>query len=129
MVVQKNLGCDHITCFCSYEFCYICGKEMKPSHICELPKSTKFFGKIRDQLLNPSSSINNIINCGKILELMEPDIERSKPIKYLHILVLTLLLYPILNALLISAILVVLSVYMTVASILFVFYFIVKPIV
>ena len=60
---------------------------------------------------------------------MEPDIERSKPIKLLHILVLTLLLYPILNALIISAILVVLSVYMTVASILFVFYFIVKPIV
>ena len=67
MVVQKNKGCDHMTCYCSYEFCYICGQGINPSHICKSTESNTFFGRMRNQLLNPSSEINEVINCGKFL--------------------------------------------------------------
>lgn len=28
-IVEKTSGCDHITCRCGYQFCYICGSEWK----------------------------------------------------------------------------------------------------
>ena len=32
--IEKNKGCNHITCKCKYEFCYICGKKWKK---CQCP--------------------------------------------------------------------------------------------
>jgi len=25
--VEKNTGCNHMTCICSHEFCYVCGAD------------------------------------------------------------------------------------------------------
>jgi len=30
--VEKNDGCDHITCLCGYEFCYRCGGKYPKCH-------------------------------------------------------------------------------------------------
>ncbi|KAL7617115.1 hypothetical protein Lser_V15G01512 [Lactuca serriola] len=35
--VEKNEGCQHISCRCGYHFCYGCGKEHNGSHACVLP--------------------------------------------------------------------------------------------
>ncbi|KAK1366997.1 putative E3 ubiquitin-protein ligase RNF217 [Heracleum sosnowskyi] len=32
--IEKTEGCDHITCRCSYEFCYRCGSEWSEEHVC-----------------------------------------------------------------------------------------------
>lgn len=32
MYVEKNEGCLHITCRCSYQFCYTCGSKWSPQH-------------------------------------------------------------------------------------------------
>lgn len=35
MHVEKIDGCIHITCRCSYEFCYKCGSKWTSSHVCK----------------------------------------------------------------------------------------------
>jgi hypothetical protein len=42
--IEKNQGCDHMTCKCGCEFCYRCGKK-GCNYNCKIPKkniSTKF---------------------------------------------------------------------------------------
>jgi hypothetical protein len=96
MVVQKQEGCDHITCYCSYEFCYLCGGGF-PNHVCPPSKKLNgFFDTMRVELDRPDSPVNAIVNCGNLAERLEPDIDRSKMCRYMYILLLTLLVYPVL---------------------------------
>ena len=36
-VIEKSSGCNHMTCRCGYQFCYICGGKWKHSHLCNNP--------------------------------------------------------------------------------------------
>ncbi|KAL4468931.1 hypothetical protein ABPG72_009751 [Tetrahymena utriculariae] len=59
MYVEKNEGCDHITCRCSYEFCYKCGG---PHNNCECTK--------RVELVNQqTNTINQRRNSNQIQQL------------------------------------------------------------
>jgi hypothetical protein len=37
MIVEKTSGCDHMTCRCGYQFCYICGGKWSSNHKCIRP--------------------------------------------------------------------------------------------
>jgi hypothetical protein len=32
MVIDKFNGCNHVTCICRHEFCYVCGADWTPAH-------------------------------------------------------------------------------------------------
>jgi hypothetical protein len=34
-IIEKASGCNHMTCHCGYQFCYLCGKRWNPSHKCQ----------------------------------------------------------------------------------------------
>ena len=39
--IEKNEGCNHMTCRCGYEFCWLCKKDWKVTgygHTCNKPK-------------------------------------------------------------------------------------------
>lgn len=34
-IIELNQGCNHMTCKCSHQFCYICGKDWNDNgHLC-----------------------------------------------------------------------------------------------
>lgn len=33
-VIEKSAGCNHMTCRCRYQFCYVCGAKWSASHVC-----------------------------------------------------------------------------------------------
>lgn len=56
--IEKNEGCNHMTCKCRYEFCYICGEATKSNHTnCNYRFETN---PIASQTLNFKSAIQNI---------------------------------------------------------------------
>ena len=41
MMVEKNLGCNHMTCRCQYQFCYLCGGQWGANHVCRQPAQNR----------------------------------------------------------------------------------------
>lgn len=33
-VVERTEGCNHMTCRCKHQFCYICGGDWSNGHLC-----------------------------------------------------------------------------------------------
>ncbi|CAD8169882.1 unnamed protein product [Paramecium octaurelia] len=49
--IFKDGGCNHITCRCKHEFCYVCSKPYKPKRECDCPQMTtleRFFDRIKN---------------------------------------------------------------------------------
>lgn len=43
MVLEKTEGCNHMTCKCGHQFCYLCGERWHPDHRCPIQMNTKRF--------------------------------------------------------------------------------------
>jgi hypothetical protein len=54
--IERASGCNHMTCVCKYEFCYICGKESTESH------SNCTYNFNLENLRNRTNTINNDTN-------------------------------------------------------------------
>ncbi|CAK84121.1 unnamed protein product (macronuclear) [Paramecium tetraurelia] len=48
--IFKDGGCNHMTCRCKHEFCYVCSKPYKPKRECNCPQMTtieRFFDRVK----------------------------------------------------------------------------------
>ena len=126
MVVQKNKGCDHITCYCSYEFCYICNTTYTRNHKCPRPKGENCLQTMHLQLERDDSLYNKCLHCGNILNFLTPGPEHSKISQYCMIIFFTIVIYPVLIVLFCSAtvgaLLFWLLIFLTAATIYFTLY-------
>lgn len=57
MVVERSQGCNHMTCLCKYQFCYICGQRWTSNHT---SKHSKRAGDVGE---DTSSSIVQLVDC------------------------------------------------------------------
>ena len=126
MIVQKNKGCDHITCYCSYQFCYLCNQPYSHNHKCNRPQGQHCLQTMFLELDRDDSLYNKCLHCGNILNFMTPNSEYTKCSQYTIIILFTLLIYPIMASLLCLATigfgLFWLFIFLTAASIYVVFY-------
>ena len=51
--IEKNHGCNHMTCRCGYEFCYLCGEKYGTCPHSELYDLDEFDDDDRDDILMP----------------------------------------------------------------------------
>jgi hypothetical protein len=98
MVVQKSNGCDHMTCHCSYEFCYVCSQQYNINHKCQPPAASNCLQQLSLELEREDSDYNKGLHCGKILSLLAPDPERCRAYRCTYAIAFTATLYPLLLA-------------------------------
>uniref|UniRef100_A0A914EGS7 RBR-type E3 ubiquitin transferase n=1 Tax=Acrobeloides nanus TaxID=290746 RepID=A0A914EGS7_9BILA len=61
-LIEKTEGCNHMTCICRFEFCYLCEKPYSPSHSCD-PDDMRTPHIMIDNVLNlPEQAVKEILN-------------------------------------------------------------------
>ena len=97
MIVQKSKGCDHMTCYCSFEFCYLCNEVYTINHKCSRPKAENCLKTMFLELERDDSLYNKFVHCGKMLDCLTPDPEKNRCWQTLYIIVFTLTVYPVIS--------------------------------
>ena len=71
--------------------------------------------------------MNVFMNCSRVIQVMKPDPERTKASRYIHIILFTLLIYPLLNALSFAVVLSVASIFILLTLVVCFLFLILKP--
>lgn len=77
--IEKNEGCNHMTCICKYEFCYVCGEPSTVSHTnCKFKFTAPEVREAGDREIQRNANENNreLNNMTRIIDNMYTEIER-----------------------------------------------------
>ena len=77
--------------------------------------------------MNPETPFNKIISCAKILEIVEPDYDRTKMVKYAHLILFSLLLYPVLNSICLALVLASAALWISIVILVCLFFIVLNP--
>lgn len=114
-------------CICGCEFCYQCGDLYTSYHKCTQNAVPSFLDNLRLNVFNQDHEINKLINCHKIMQLLQPDFEANKSFKYVYFFVIITILYPLTNAIILSLAVASLGLYMASFMLIGTLFFIALP--